>query len=59
MKGRTRRSKKWELPPGSLVYVGETPTEPATMSLIRYNASSAKEQDIVTLYECPVQPNKK
>jgi len=47
-----KRSVKAGLPPGSLVHIGETPTEAVSIDLIAYGPDSFEEQHFQTLDDC-------
>lgn len=47
-----KRSIKAGLPPGSLIHIGDTPAEAASIELIRYNLESIEEQSFRTVADC-------
>ncbi|HHS12749.1 MAG TPA: magnesium/cobalt transporter CorA [bacterium] len=46
-----RKKRKADLPPGSLVYNGDTNREPPGLTVIRYNAEHWEEREVLSLEE--------
>lgn len=47
-----RYSEKVGQPPGTLIYLGEEPTEPVRITIIDYDETHYEEEEVQTVEEC-------
>lgn len=58
-RSRRRRSRKEGLPPGSLVHIGETPSEPSQIRVLRYDGDTFEEVAAPRADRCAPSPDDK